>query len=100
MWLVTGATGQIGNFLVRKPIGRGEKVRALVLPCECRVPIKVWISKPSRVKCLTRIHYSGHARDQTKWFLDQRNWTRWFRCGPFQLRLPAKLMEKTMRRQK
>jgi dihydroflavonol-4-reductase len=40
MWLVTDATGQIGNVLVRKRIGRGEKVRALVLPCECRVPIE------------------------------------------------------------
>lgn len=39
MWLVTGATGHIGNVLVRKLIERGEKVRALVLPDECRSPI-------------------------------------------------------------
>jgi dihydroflavonol-4-reductase len=40
MWLVTGATGHIGNVLVRKLIGRGEKVRALVLPDECRASIQ------------------------------------------------------------
>lgn len=40
MWLVTGATGHIGNVLVRKLIERGEKVRALVLPDECRAPIQ------------------------------------------------------------
>ncbi|MGE5462684.1 MAG: NAD-dependent epimerase/dehydratase family protein [Syntrophothermus sp.] len=40
MWLVTGATGHIGNVLVRKLIERGEKVRALVLPNECRAPIE------------------------------------------------------------
>jgi dihydroflavonol-4-reductase len=32
--LVTGATGHIGNVLVRKLIERGEKVRALILPGE------------------------------------------------------------------
>jgi dihydroflavonol-4-reductase len=40
MWLVTGATGHIGNVLVRKLIERGEKVRALVLPNECRASIQ------------------------------------------------------------
>ena len=30
MWLVTGATGHIGNVLVRKLLDRGEKVRALI----------------------------------------------------------------------
>jgi dihydroflavonol-4-reductase len=40
MWLVTGATGHIGNVLIRKLIERGEKVRALVLPNECRVSIQ------------------------------------------------------------
>src|SRR5512134_3743090 len=39
MWLVTGATGHIGNVLVRKLIERGEKVRVLILPGECREPI-------------------------------------------------------------
>jgi len=39
MWLVTGATGHIGNVLVRKLIERGEKVRALILPGECREPV-------------------------------------------------------------
>jgi len=32
--LVTGATGHIGNVLVRKLINKGEKVRALILPGE------------------------------------------------------------------
>jgi dihydroflavonol-4-reductase len=32
--LVTGATGHIGNVLVRKLLERGEKVRALILPGE------------------------------------------------------------------
>lgn len=40
MWLVTGATGHIGNVLVRKLIERGEKVRALILPNECRESIQ------------------------------------------------------------
>ena len=34
MWLVTGATGHIGNVLVRKLLERGEKVRAMLLPGE------------------------------------------------------------------
>ena len=40
MWLVTGATGHVGNVLVRKLLERGEKVRALILPGECRKPIQ------------------------------------------------------------
>lgn len=36
MWLVTGATGHIGNVLVRKLLERGEKVRAMILPGESR----------------------------------------------------------------
>jgi len=40
MWLVTGATGHIGNVLVRKLLGRGEKVRALILPDESREPLR------------------------------------------------------------
>jgi len=39
MWLVTGATGHVGNVLVRKLLERGEKVRALLLPGECRESI-------------------------------------------------------------
>ena len=34
MYLVTGATGHIGNVLVRKLLERGKKVRALILPGE------------------------------------------------------------------
>lgn len=40
MWLVTGATGHIGNVLVRELVRRGEKVRALILPKESREPLK------------------------------------------------------------
>jgi len=40
MNLVTGATGHIGNVLVRELVKRGEKVRALVLPGEDLLPIK------------------------------------------------------------
>jgi dihydroflavonol-4-reductase len=39
MWLVTGATGHIGNVLVRRLLARGEKVRALILPRESRAPL-------------------------------------------------------------
>lgn len=40
MWLVTGATGHIGNVLVRKLIERGQKVRALILPNECQDSVR------------------------------------------------------------
>ncbi len=39
MWLVTGATGHIGNVLVRKLLEHGENVRALILPGESRESI-------------------------------------------------------------
>lgn len=39
MWLVTGATGHVGNVLVRKLLERGETVRALILPGESRESI-------------------------------------------------------------
>jgi dihydroflavonol-4-reductase len=39
MWLVTGATGHVGNVLVRKLLERGEKVRAMIQPGECRESI-------------------------------------------------------------
>lgn len=37
---VTGATGHIGNVLVRKLLERGEKVRVLILPGENRQPLE------------------------------------------------------------
>lgn len=40
MWLVTGATGHIGNVLVRKLLDRGEKVRVLIPAGESREPLK------------------------------------------------------------
>ena len=40
MWLLTGATGHIGNVLVRKLLRRGEKVRALIPANESRDPLK------------------------------------------------------------
>jgi dihydroflavonol-4-reductase len=40
MILVTGATGHIGNVLVRKLLERGEKVRALIWGNEDTTPIK------------------------------------------------------------
>jgi dihydroflavonol-4-reductase len=40
MWLVTGATGHIGNVLVRKLVERGERTRVLVLPGESREAIQ------------------------------------------------------------
>lgn len=40
MNLVTGATGHIGNVLIRQLLERGEKVRALVLPNDTLVPLE------------------------------------------------------------
>jgi len=40
MNLVTGATGHIGNVLVKELLKRGEKVRVLVLPNEDLAPLK------------------------------------------------------------
>lgn len=40
MNLVTGATGHIGNVLVRELVKRGESVRVLVLPGEDLIPIE------------------------------------------------------------
>ena len=40
MWLVTGATGHIGNVLVRTLLRRGEKVRALIPAGENREPLR------------------------------------------------------------
>ena len=39
MNLVTGATGHIGNVLVRELVSRGESVRALLLPSEDPAPL-------------------------------------------------------------
>ena len=39
MILVTGATGHIGNVLVRELLQKGEQVRAFVLPGEDTSPI-------------------------------------------------------------
>ncbi len=39
MNLVTGATGHIGNVLVRELVSRGQKVRALILPGEDTTPL-------------------------------------------------------------
>lgn len=40
MNLVTGATGHIGNVLVRALLDRGERVRALILPGEDTTPVE------------------------------------------------------------
>jgi dihydroflavonol-4-reductase len=40
MNLVTGATGHIGNVLVRELLGRGEKVRAMIMPGEDISPMR------------------------------------------------------------
>jgi dihydroflavonol-4-reductase len=58
MWLVTAATGHIGNVLVRKLIERGEKVRALVHRANA-APIEGLGIETVEDDVLTRIHYSG-----------------------------------------
>jgi len=40
MILVTGATGHIGNTLVRALVGRGQRVRAMLLPGEDATPLE------------------------------------------------------------
>lgn len=39
MYLITGATGHIGNVLVKELLARGEQVRALILPGEDCLPL-------------------------------------------------------------
>jgi dihydroflavonol-4-reductase len=39
MNLVTGATGHIGNVLVRQLLARGEQVRAMLMPGENPAPL-------------------------------------------------------------
>ena len=39
MVVVTGATGHIGNVLVRELLSRGENVRALIPPFEDTTPL-------------------------------------------------------------
>lgn len=40
MWFVSGATGHVGNVLVRKLLQRGEKVRVLIPHGESRDPVQ------------------------------------------------------------
>jgi dihydroflavonol-4-reductase len=40
MYLVTGATGHIGNVLIRQLIEKGEQVRAMIQPGENRKPLE------------------------------------------------------------
>lgn len=40
MWVVTGATGHVGNTLVRRLLELGQKVRAVVHPSEDVLPLK------------------------------------------------------------
>lgn len=40
MLVVTGATGHIGNVLIRELLARGQKVRALVMPDDDLLPLK------------------------------------------------------------
>ncbi|MEW6106778.1 MAG: NAD(P)H-binding protein, partial [Bacillota bacterium] len=40
MMAVTGATGHIGNVLVRKLLERGDRVRALVPPFDDTTPLR------------------------------------------------------------
>ena len=62
MWLVTGATGHVGNVLVRKLLERGEKVRALILPGESRESITGWMLKRSRAISSIWIHCSNPCK--------------------------------------
>lgn len=41
MLLITGATGHLGNVLVKKFIGKGEKVRILVHPSDSLLPLQL-----------------------------------------------------------
>ena len=40
MYLVTGATGHIGNVLIRQLLEKGERVRAMILPGESCQPLE------------------------------------------------------------
>lgn len=40
MDLVTGATGHVGNVLIRQLVARGKKVRAFIMPGESLTPLK------------------------------------------------------------
>lgn len=69
MNLITGATGHIGNVLVRELLKKGQKVRALLLPGEDRSPLEgmdVEIAEgdvldfPSLQKAFEGIDYAYH----------------------------------------
>jgi len=55
MWLVTGATGHVGNVLVRKLLERGEKVRAMILPGESRESISGLTIYTSSIHAIRRV---------------------------------------------
>jgi nucleoside-diphosphate-sugar epimerase len=75
MWLVTGATGHVGNVLVRKLLKHGEKVQVLILPYSLEMLQSN--SNISHVKATHELGYSPRSlyesiKDAAKWFLEKK----------------------------
>ena len=75
MWLVTGATGHVGNVLVRRLLERGEKVRALILPGESRESLSgLAVDAPVEDRSLSRVPVSAEALARVDAWLAAEGW--------------------------
>ena len=63
--LVTGATGHIGNVLVRESMKTDEKVRVLLLPSEDDLPLRGLNVEIVRGDVCELIHFRRRAKVST-----------------------------------
>jgi nucleoside-diphosphate-sugar epimerase len=65
MNLVTGATGHIGNVLVRKLLAAGESVRVLIFPGEDTLPLQDLLLEMVTGDVLDHFHPAGEKPDRS-----------------------------------